>query len=168
MKFEDYLKRELESDGRLRDEFDALELEYKRIEDRLKLNKDSEKRMEMSDKERFIEIIQNSVGGCARHWAEIIADGLIEQGAILPPCKVGTHLWRVTIPYRKQPKVTEFIVKNFRTVGKKHNLQIEVQALNVPMTNWMYYSDFYVTKEEAIYARNRRADDEISIDKHKT
>lgn len=31
-------------------------------------------------REKLVEIIQNSVGGCARHWAEIIADGLIANG----------------------------------------------------------------------------------------
>ena len=30
--------------------------------------------------EKLVEIIQNSVGGCARHWAEVIADGLIADG----------------------------------------------------------------------------------------
>ena len=68
---------------------------------------------------------------------------------IVLPCKVGTHLWRVTHPYRQEPKVTEFVVKNFRTVGKKHQIQIEVQALNVPGTNWMRFKDFHTTKEEA-------------------
>lgn len=68
---------------------------------------------------------------------------------ILPPCKIGTHLWRVTHPYRQDPKVTEFVVKNFRTTGKKHLVQIEVQAVNVPGTNWMRYCDFHKTKEEA-------------------
>ena len=34
----------------------------------------------MDVKEKLVEIIQNSVGGCARHWAEIIADGLIAHG----------------------------------------------------------------------------------------
>ena len=29
---------------------------------------------------KLVEIIQNSVGGCARHWAELIADGLIAHG----------------------------------------------------------------------------------------
>ena len=29
---------------------------------------------------KLVEIIQNSVGGCARHWAEVIADGLIAHG----------------------------------------------------------------------------------------
>ena len=73
-----------------------------------------------------------------------------EEGRIIvPPCKVGTHLWKITYPYRQEPKVTEFVVKNIMTVGKRHKIQIEVQAVNVPMTNWMYYKDFYTTKAEA-------------------
>lgn len=57
---------------------------------------------------------------------KILADNLLENGVIVPPCKVGTHLYRITHPYRKFPKVTEYVVKNFRTFGKKHKLQIEV------------------------------------------
>ena len=34
----------------------------------------------MDMKEKLVNIIQNSVGGCARNWAEIIADGLIANG----------------------------------------------------------------------------------------
>ena len=34
----------------------------------------------MGVREKLVEIIQNSVGGCARHWAEVIADGLIANG----------------------------------------------------------------------------------------
>ena len=69
--------------------------------------------------------------------------------AVALPCKLGTNLWRITTPYRGEPKVTEYVVKNFRTIGKKHQLQIEVQALNTPGTNWMRYQDFYETREEA-------------------
>lgn len=65
------------------------------------------------------------------------------------PYPIGTHLWRVTYPYRKEPKVTEYVVKNFRTIGKKHTLQIEVQALNVPGTNWMRPKDFHETRGAA-------------------
>ena len=41
----------------------------------------------MSDRERLIELIQNAVNGCARHWAEIIADYLLANGVIVPPCR---------------------------------------------------------------------------------
>lgn len=65
------------------------------------------------------------------------------------PCEFGQHLWRVTYPYRAEPKVTEFVVKNFRTIGKQHKMQIEVQAVNSPITNWMRIEDFFSTEREA-------------------
>lgn len=34
-------------------------------------------------RERLIELIQDSVDGCARHWAEIIADHLLANGVIV-------------------------------------------------------------------------------------
>lgn len=40
-------------------------------------------------KERLSEIIQSAVGGCAKYWADVIADKLISEGVIVPPCKVG-------------------------------------------------------------------------------
>ena len=43
----------------------------------------------MNERERLIELIQSAVGGCARHWAEVIADYLLGHGVIVPPCKVG-------------------------------------------------------------------------------
>ena len=46
-------------------------------------------------REKLIETIQNSVGGCARHWAEVIADGLIDSGVILPKCKIGDTICRI-------------------------------------------------------------------------
>ena len=46
----------------------------------------------MDVREKLVDIIQNSVGGCARHWAEIIADGLIAHGVTfkdVPDTNVG-------------------------------------------------------------------------------
>ena len=34
----------------------------------------------MDVREKLVEVIQNSVGGCARHWTEVVADGLIAHG----------------------------------------------------------------------------------------
>ncbi len=37
----------------------------------------------MSDREKLIELIQNAVDGCARYWAELIADHLLKNGVVL-------------------------------------------------------------------------------------
>lgn len=37
----------------------------------------------MTERERLIELIQNAVDGCARHWAEVIADHLLANGVIV-------------------------------------------------------------------------------------
>ena len=49
----------------------------------------------MTDRDRLIELIQNAVNGCARHWAEIIADYILADGWIRPPCKVGDKVFVV-------------------------------------------------------------------------
>jgi len=100
-------------------------------------------------KEILIELLSVKFPNMRLQDAHSIADHLLANAVIVPPCKIGTHLWRVTKPYRQDPKVTEFVVKNFRTTGKKHRLQIEVQAVNVPVTNWMRFNDFHTSKAEA-------------------
>lgn len=34
----------------------------------------------MSGREKLIQLIQEAVGGCARHWAALIADNLLSNG----------------------------------------------------------------------------------------
>ena len=47
----------------------------------------------MTERERLIELIQKSVDGCARHWAEVIADYLLANGVItLPKLKFKSHI----------------------------------------------------------------------------
>lgn len=46
-------------------------------------------------KERLIQLVMESVGGCARNWAEVIADHLLKNGVIVPPCKVGDTVYSI-------------------------------------------------------------------------
>ena len=56
----------------------------------------------MDVREKLVEIIQNSVGGCARHWAEVIADGLITNGVTVQEwISVEEHL-----PQQNEPEGT--------------------------------------------------------------
>lgn len=49
----------------------------------------------MDQRERLINLIIAAVNGCSRHWAEVIADHLLANGVLVPPCKVGDDLWWV-------------------------------------------------------------------------
>lgn len=44
-------------------------------------------------KEKLSEIIQSAVGGCAKYWADIIADYLLANGVIVPPYKPLPLVW---------------------------------------------------------------------------
>ena len=52
-------------------------------------------------RDRLIELIQASVGGCARNWAEVIADHLLANGVIVPILQTGvtSSLWYLKIGF---------------------------------------------------------------------
>ena len=70
----------------------------------------------MNDRDRLIELIQNAVNGCARHWAEIIADYLLANGVIVPPCKVGDKVYHTYYLFKEliveELKVLEITIDN--------------------------------------------------------
>ena len=41
----------------------------------------------MTERERLIDLIIASVDGCAEYWAGRIADYLLDNGVVLPPCR---------------------------------------------------------------------------------
>ena len=53
-------------------------------------------------RDRLIELIQNRVRGCARRWAETIADYLLANGVIVPPCPIGTKIY-ILVTKRAKP-----------------------------------------------------------------
>lgn len=63
----------------------------------------------MTQKERLVELIIQSVDGCARHWAEIIADHLLDNGVIVPPCKVGDEIYVLEDSKTIEKATVEFI-----------------------------------------------------------
>ena len=44
-------------------------------------------------RDRLSNMIQNAVNGCAKYWADVIADHLLAEGVIVPPCKVGQRVY---------------------------------------------------------------------------
>ena len=57
----------------------------------------------MDVKEKLITMIQNAVGGCARNWAEVIADHLLANGVTVQEGK-DTDVPTKWIPASEPPK----------------------------------------------------------------
>ena len=64
----------------------------------------------MTDRERLVELIELSVPPSSSHWAEVIADELLADGWIRPPCKVGTHIWVIPTKENGLPEITVMAV----------------------------------------------------------
>ena len=100
-------------------------------------------------KDRLIELIQQSVKGCARNWADIIADYLLENGVIVPPCKVGD-----TVYYLEGSRILEGTVKSFSTIMKDNYFVVYVETkyslLGIERFGyWMFGKKIFLTREEA-------------------
>ena len=74
-------------------------------------------------KEKLITMIQEAVGGCARHWAELIADHLIANGVTVAngkdtdvPTKHGEVKGVEIDPFNKWIPVTEKLPEHFEAV----------------------------------------------------
>lgn len=111
----------------------------------------------MTQRERIADIIQDSVGGCARYWAEIIADGLLANGAIVPPCKVGDILW---IPSVNSNKVYSKCIKEILIHEKDGEIgkYVYVSSAYFPFEN--IGKTVFLTREEAEKALKEREDNE--------
>ena len=65
------------------------------------------------------------------------------------PSAINSRLWKIVEFHRNGPKVSEYIVKNIRMVGENHEIQVEAQAVGVPLAQWTPFKDFFKTKEDA-------------------
>lgn len=127
-----------------------------------------------SERERMIELIQNAVNGCARHWAELIADKLLandvhfrmHSNVVVLPCKEGDKVYRLnTIANVEKCAQCEFYYaggmgdtpeceKTF--IGDRSPECIEIEeviATKRQIYFWLYLDDFgkkvFLTFEEA-------------------
>jgi hypothetical protein len=86
-------------------------------------------------RDRLIELIQSSVGGCARHWAEVIADHLLAAGCILPPIGLGRTCFDVSAKCVDECRVS--------SVTQKAD-----GSLKVRITNLRYRAAYEITPDE--------------------
>lgn len=74
--------------------------------------------MQNNTKDRLVNLIQNAVDGCARNWAEVIADHLLANGVIVPPCKVGDTVYMIywddgIEPFIEEDKIIKVSTQKF-------------------------------------------------------
>lgn len=110
----------------------------------------------MTERERLIELIQKSVDGCARHWAEVVADYLLANGVVVLPCKVGDIMYYI----RKSTDLSALhntIYKSdvVKIIHKEEGISIILRFYNGPycFAEITEINDFgkriFLTKEEA-------------------
>ena len=102
-------------------------------------------------RDRLIELIQTSVDGCARHWAEVIADYLLENGVLVPTIAIDDTVYRIG----QDDKVYEWQIAYIQAY-KDENVYID------DSDNYIFESDIgktvFLTREEA--ERALRKEDE--------
>lgn len=126
------------------------------------------------ERERIIKLIQDAVDGCARYWAQLIADNLLANGVrfidksrfIELPCKVGDKVYRL----KTSTEVGKCIGCEYyfpggmgdgpscekTTIGSRPPECIEIEEITVTLKDiyfWLYMDDFnknvFHTREEA-------------------
>ena len=108
------------------------------------------------ERKRLVKLIQDSVDGCAENWARVIADYLLENGVIVPPCKVDDTIYKI---FRD------------RVVGPYEIRLLEVDSGVLDESGmhfvdnrdcWVFFEEFgktvFLSEAEAKYAlKNRRS-----------
>ena len=93
-------------------------------------------------RDRLIELIQDSVGGCARHWAEIIADRLLANNVIVLHCKVGDTVYQtdgIRI-YELEVFDVSLNLKNYKPYYDTESIGFDADAIG---------KSIFLTREEA-------------------
>ena len=115
-------------------------------------------------KDRLIALIQDSVNGCAKHWAEIIADYLLANGVIVPPCKVGDTVYTIntTITCTHIFKGWDYLNKKPIYEIKKESFigisEIVIPNIEYIFAHWHFFGkEIFLTREEAEQALKERA-----------
>jgi hypothetical protein len=91
-------------------------------------------------RDRLVELIQNSVNGCAKHWAEVIADYLLANGVIVPPCKVGDTVYQVDGVRIYESTIDEITYTARTTIYYTNGIAFDDRAIG---------ASIFLTKEEA-------------------
>lgn len=103
----------------------------------------------MTDKERLTNIIhnaQNKYLNLLKFESSILADYLIANGAILPPCKVGDTIYQIDGVRIYPSTIHEITYTSSKVIFVTENIVFDEQAIN---------NSIFLTPEEAEKALER-------------
>ncbi len=118
-------------------------------------------------KERLREMIQSAVGGCAKYWAEVIADKLIDEGVIVPPVKVGQTIYVRTTDSPtgiEETKISQVIVRFKGNSKMQYSILAPCVYDDWGKAKWSFCdnnfgTDFFLTREQAEKALAERSEE---------
>lgn len=103
-------------------------------------------------RERLIELIQDSVNGCARNWAEIIADYLLANGVIMLPCKVGDTVYDIGdffdgTPYPEMYEYKADYITLWEKYPDRNEIYFSIDGMDYALDD--FGKTVFLTQEEA-------------------
>ena len=103
----------------------------------------------MIDRERLTNLVQDATKGCARYWASLIANHLIENGIILPPIKLGDSVWDIYYTKPREWKVV-YIGYNGEDFDISLRFQNGARARTKLISGKHINRIYFLSKEDAI------------------
>lgn len=112
--------------------------------------------------DRLVDLIAEVLGSvnCARLWAKDIADHLLAEGVIVPPCKVGDKAYHITgIDTREDLDLTDIFEGKVTSISKDGKALWIYARYDNGLTYWYEETDIgrrlFLTREEAEKALER-------------
>lgn len=98
----------------------------------------------MTERDRLIELLNTDMSGCDGDYAEELADYLIANGVIVPPCKVGDTIYQTDGVRIYTSTIHEITYTLSKVIFVTENTVFDEQAIN---------NSIFLTREEAEKAR---------------
>ena len=101
-------------------------------------------------RDRLIELLRNSGASFERALPEEIADHLIENGVIVPPCYIGQDIWHITKHYDGRIEIVKGRVSMLQQkTDKSWKIRITVKSSVWDFTPNEIGTRYFLIREEA-------------------
>ena len=107
----------------------------------------------MTDRNRLIELLNVDMSGCDGCYAEEMADYLIANGVICPPCKVGDTIYFETYKRGESIGIQPHKVANINIVVSTER---PYGCVGADIYDWEFGKTVFLTREEAEKALKAR------------